>query len=106
MERLFSSTDLFVLKLFWININIIKTILDDEPYSPGGSDDDLMVEPSSLPPIKSSSTIPLPKPSASSLDQDDFQRKMDDLNRQIEAQKQAIAGILTKTDLVFLFITQ
>lgn len=56
-----------------------------------------MIEPSSLPAIKTS-TVSIPK--SSSLDQDDFQRKMDDLNRQIEAQKMAIAGILTKTDLV------
>lgn len=38
--------------------------------------------------------------STTTIDQDELQRKMDEINRQIEAQKMAIAGILTKTDLV------
>ncbi|XP_055853477.1 uncharacterized protein LOC129917135 [Episyrphus balteatus] len=50
----------------------------DEPYSPGGgsSDDDV-----------SSQTIPVRD--------DDLKRKMDEINRQIEAQKMEIAGLLS-----------
>lgn len=63
----------------------------DEPYSPGGSDDEI--------PFQSSKTIPTPSsvqtPSLyAQLEQDEIQRKMDELNRQIEAQKMEIAGML------------
>lgn len=71
--------------------------LDDEPYSPGGSDEDLDTKPQMssmniLPPI-----ILPPESSTSVVDADDLQRKMDEINRQIEAHKIEIAGILTKS---------
>lgn len=72
----------------------------DEPYSPGGSDND---DDSYVPPQVISTPTPLmipttkPKPdllSPSQMEQEEIQRKMDELNRQIEAQKMEIAGML------------
>ncbi|KAJ6642478.1 Death-inducer obliterator 1 [Pseudolycoriella hygida] len=62
----------------------------DEPYSPGGSDDEI--------PFQNTKTIPTSSIQTSCLyaqmEQDEIQRKMDELNRQIEAQKMEIAGML------------
>ncbi|XP_059615417.1 PHD finger protein 3 isoform X2 [Phlebotomus argentipes] len=57
---------------------------DDEPYSPGGSDEEIPV----IPPVASAVM--------NTLDADDIQRKMEELNRQIGAKKMEIAGILNK----------
>lgn len=67
------------------------TLVDgDSPYSPGGSDDEI--------PFQTSKTIPTTSIQTSSLyaqmEQEEIQRKMDELNRQIEAQKMEIAGML------------
>uniref|UniRef100_A0A1B0GHB7 Putative transcription factor datf1 n=1 Tax=Lutzomyia longipalpis TaxID=7200 RepID=A0A1B0GHB7_LUTLO len=61
---------------------------DDEPYSPGGSDDDI--------PMLPSSTSTVAPAAIAALDPDDIQRKMEELNRQIGAKKMEIAGILNK----------
>lgn len=62
----------------------------DEPYSPGGSDDEI--------PFPNSKSLPTTSIQTSSLyaqmEQEEMQRKMDELNRQIEAQKMEIAGML------------
>ena len=63
----------------------------DEPYSPGGSDEELpytsIISKPSLPPATVTQT---------KTEQDEIQRKMDELNRQIEAQEMEIAILNTK----------
>ncbi|XP_037045345.1 uncharacterized protein LOC119080875 [Bradysia coprophila] len=58
----------------------------DEPYSPGGSDDEI--------PFQNAKAIPATAQTSSlyaQLEQEEIERKMDELNRQIEAQKMEIA---------------
>lgn len=73
----------------------------DEPYSPGGSDEDTNVFLTSQPNVSNQHSNTPAETSANVLDQDDIQRKMDELTRQIEAQKMEIAGML-QTDAVHL----
>jgi hypothetical protein len=85
----------------------------DEPYSPGGSDDDgdLSALPSNITNLNQPSTNLLTtsistismniKPLQSGEPEDELQRKMEEINRQIEASKMeiaGIAGILTKNN--------
>lgn len=62
-----------------------KTFTDeeDEPYSPGGSDTEADI----LPSIRQQPIITKPS--------DELQKQMDEINRQIEAEKMNIAGMLT-----------
>lgn len=70
-----------------IIFSIFCLFLDgDEPYSPGGSDDEI--------PFQNTKVIPATAQTSSlyaQLEQEEIQRKMDELNRQIEAQKMEIA---------------
>lgn len=73
----------------------------DEPYSPGGSDDDEsnfsslmpnnMRTPMASVPIQQKTLLEI---SSSQLEKAKIQREMDEINRQIEAQKMEIAGML------------
>lgn len=76
---------------------------DDEPYSPGGSDDDDSMNSASLPFLSSSGTgIDYTKiaSSAANLAADNaIQRKVEELNRQIEAEKKQIAMHLQAVDI-------
>lgn len=84
---------------FWM----ITDMDDDEPYSPGGSDDDDSMNSASLPFLSSSGTgIDYTKiaSSAANLAADNaIQRKVEELNRQIEAEKKQIAMHLQAVDI-------
>lgn len=82
----------------------------DEPYSPGGSDTEnnnfaatpeqtVVTQQPPFPIVPA--TAVTEETSSNQLDQDEIQRKMDELTRQIEAQKMEIAGML-QTDVVHL----
>lgn len=65
---------------------------DDEPYSPGGSDEDDVA----LDTIPVSSTTTAAAPGMPS----ELQKEVERLNRQIEAQKNEIVEMLSKDPLV------
>lgn len=91
---------------------------DDEPYSPGGSDEDIPVVVHRTTNAAASAPIVIANDGVGSVtqlpgsaaaiaaasgggDPTDIQKKMEELNRQIEAQKMEIAVMLTKdTNLV------
>lgn len=61
---------------------------DDEPYSPGGSDEDDLILPKIAPVPSFLSTTAAPQKS-----ENQIQREVEELNRQIEAEKKQIAEI-------------
>lgn len=87
--------------LYFSNLFLYSTDLDDdEPYSPGGSDEDDLNLPA-IPPTFLSSTTPTPLPTVSVIgpSENQIQREVEELNRQIEAEKKQIAMHLQSADI-------